>query len=200
MRRFCFGNRPARCRNDQSRLKAVLLSFERIPLKSSANVKLPFSLRWLPPDRQRKEVRLQYRFLDLRNQKCTGTLYCVRRSFPSLRAKCRSSGFLEIQTPILFTSSPEGTRYHDSEPTASRQVLCAPQAPQIFKQLLMVSGFDCYFQIAPCFRDEDAPGGPFPGEFYQLDFEMAFCVPRRCFCRRGDGTFLPCSGTSLIKP
>ena len=90
-------------------------------------------------------------------------------------------GYLEIQTPILTSSSPEGARLYCSLRASSREVLRLPQAPQQFKQLLMVSGFDKYFQIAPCFRDEDARADRSPGEFYQLDFEMAFATQEDVF-------------------
>jgi aspartyl-tRNA synthetase len=122
-----------------------------------------------------EDIRLKYRFLDLRNKKVHDNIVFRSEVIKFLRNKMDSLGFTEIQTPILTASSPEGARdfivpsrkYHG-------KFYALPQAPQIFKQLLMVSGFDRYFQIAPCFRDEDARSDRSPGEFYQLDFEMAF--------------------------
>ena len=123
-----------------------------------------------------EEVRLKYRFLDLRNQKVHSQIITF------LRAKMNEMGFNEIQTPILSTSSPEGARdYLIPSRKHKGKFYALPQAPQIFKQLLMVSGFDRYFQIAPCFRDEDARADRSPGEFYQLDFEMAFATQEDVF-------------------
>ena len=140
-----------------------------------------------------EEVRLKYRFLDLRNQKVHNNIMLRSQIITFLRAKMNEMGFNEIQTPILSTSSPEGARDYlipsrkhkgkfyalPQAPQQYKQLL--PQAPQIFKQLLMVSGFDRYFQIAPCFRDEDARADRSPGEFYQLDFEMAFATQEDVF-------------------
>jgi len=122
-----------------------------------------------------EETRLRYRFLDLRREAVHANIILRSSIISSIRRRMTNSGFLEIQTPILTASSPEGAR---DFLVPSRQhpgkFYALPQAPQQFKQLLMVSGFDKYFQIAPCFRDEDARADRSPGEFYQLDFEMAY--------------------------
>ena len=129
-----------------------------------------------------EEVRLKYRFLDLRNQKVHNNIMLRSQIITFLSAKMNEMGFNEIQTPILSTSSPEGARdYLIPSRKHKGKFYALPQAPQIFKQLLMVSGFDRYFQIAPCFRDEDARADRSPGEFYQLDFEMAFATQEDVF-------------------
>lgn len=123
----------------------------------------------------KEEIRLKYRFLDLRNEKVHNNMVMRSKIISFLRNRMTELGFLEMQTPILGASSPEGARdYLVPSRKYKGQFYALPQAPQIFKQLLMVSGFDRYFQIAPCFRDEDARADRSPGEFYQLDFEMAF--------------------------
>ena len=123
----------------------------------------------------REEVRLRYRFLDLRNSHMRDNMLLRSHVISALRHKMEELGFVEMQTPIFSTSSPEGARdYLIPSRKHHGKFYALPQAPQIFKQLLMVSGFDRYFQIAPCFRDEDARADRSPGEFYQLDFEMAF--------------------------
>ncbi len=130
----------------------------------------------------KEDVRLKYRFLDLRNPKVHQNIVLRSQVISFLRRKMTEMGFLEIQTPILSTSSPEGARDYLIPSRKHRGKFYAlPQAPQIFKQLLMISGFDRYFQIAPCFRDEDARADRSPGEFYQLDFEMAFATQEDVF-------------------
>lgn len=123
----------------------------------------------------REDLRLEYRFLDLRAKKQLENLKLRAKLIQFLRNQMIEQGFLEVQTPILTSSSPEGARdYLVPSRLYPGKFYALPQAPQQFKQLLMVSGIDKYFQIAPCFRDEDARADRSPGEFYQLDMEMAF--------------------------
>ncbi len=130
----------------------------------------------------REDVRLTYRFLDLRNKKVHDNILFRSEVIAYLRQKMTGLGFTEITTPILTCSSPEGARdYIIPSRKHEGKFYALPQAPQQFKQLLMTSGFDKYFQIAPCFRDEDARADRSPGEFYQLDFEMAFATQEDVF-------------------
>jgi len=146
---------------------------EKITVQSRASLSLPFEIS--ESKKVREEVRLCHRFLDLRNPDVKKNILLRAKVISYLRAKMESLGFTEIQTPILTSSSPEGARdYLVPSRKHHGKFYALPQAPQIFKQLLMVSGFDRYFQIAPCFRDEDARADRSPGEFYQLDFEMSF--------------------------
>lgn len=141
---------------------------------------LPFEI--ITSKETREDVRLKYRYLDLRNPKVRDNMIFRSRVISFLRQKMTDLGFLEIQTPILCASSPEGARdYIVPSRKFKGKFYALPQAPQQYKQLLMVSGFDKYFQIAPCFRDEDARADRSPGEFYQLDFEMSFATQEDVF-------------------
>ncbi len=145
----------------------------KIEVLGKAKNVLPFDI--ISSKNSSEEVRLKYRYLDLRNRKVRDYIIFRAKVIDFLRELMKKNDFLEIQTPILTASSPEGAR--DFIIPARKhhgKFYCLPQAPQIFKQLLMVSGFDKYFQIAPCFRDEDARSDRIYGEFYQLDFEMSF--------------------------
>lgn len=141
---------------------------------------LPFEI--MTSRETREDVRLKYRYLDLRNAKVKDNIIFRSQVIAFLRQKMTEMGFLEIQTPILCASSPEGARdYIVPSRKYKGKFYALPQAPQQYKQLLMVSGFDKYFQIAPCFRDEDARADRSPGEFYQLDFEMSFATQEDVF-------------------
>ena len=148
-------------------------------LGKSKNV-LPFEIN--NNQEVREDLRLEYRFLDLRNEKLHNNILLRSKILKTLREKMDELDFTEIQTPILANSSPEGARdYLVPSRLNPGEFYALPQAPQQFKQLLMVSGFDKYFQIAPCFRDEDPRADRAPGEFYQLDFEMSFATQEDVF-------------------
>ena len=151
----------------------VELHADHIEMLGRCKHMLPFEIH--DSTATREDIRLKYRFLDLRNPAIHQNIVLRSEVIRFLRRKMEDLGFLEIQTPILTASSPEGARDYLVPSRKHRGKFYAlPQAPQQFKQMLMVSGFDKYFQVAPCFRDEDARGDRSPGEFYQLDFEMAF--------------------------
>ena len=164
------------------RLKTGTVELFAKDLQVLGEVYRPLPFEVMTSKNTREEVRLKYRYLDLRNRKVMDNIIFRSQVIAFLREKMSSMGFLEIQTPILTASSPEGARdYIVPSRRFKGKFYALPQAPQQFKQLLMVSGFDRYFQIAPCFRDEDARADRSPGEFYQLDFEMAFATQEDVF-------------------
>ena len=153
---------------------------ESIEVLGPCQLGLPFEID--ASTQTREEVRLKYRYLDLRNRKIHDNIVLRSKILSYLRRQMEDLGFMEIQTPILTASSPEGARdYLVPSRKHKGKFYALPQAPQQFKQLLMASGFDRYFQIAPCFRDEDARQDRSPGEFYQLDFEMSFATQEDVF-------------------
>ncbi len=153
---------------------------DELKVLGTAKNNLPFEI--VTSKENREDLRLAYRFLDLRNPKVHRNMVLRSEVIRFLRDKMTEMGFLEMQTPILTASSPEGARdYLIPSRKHHGKFYALPQAPQIFKPLLMVSGFDRYFQIAPCFRDEDARADRSPGEFYQLDFELAFATQEEVF-------------------
>ncbi len=150
---------------------------EKITILGKCRAVLPFEINQKEAQEVREDLRLEYRFLDLRNDKIHKNILLRSKILKTMRDEMDRLGFTEIQTPILANSSPEGardflvpSRLHPGE------FYALPQAPQQFKQLLMISGFNKYYQIAPCFRDEDPRADRSPGEFYQLDFEMSFAT------------------------
>ena len=159
---------------------AIELEARSIETLGKVYRQLPFEV--MTSKEIREDVRLKYRYLDLRNKKVRNNMIYRSRIISFIRAKMEEMGFLEIQTPILCASSPEGARdYIVPSRKFKGKFYALPQAPQQYKQLLMVSGFDKYFQIAPCFRDEDARADRSPGEFYQLDLEMSFATQEDVF-------------------
>ncbi len=151
-----------------------------IEILGTCKPELPFEIN--SDVEAREDLRLEYRFLDLRNEKLHNNILLRSKILKALRDEMDELGFCEIQTPILANSSPEGARdYLVPSRLNPGEFYALPQAPQQFKQLLMVSGFNKYFQIAPCFRDEDPRADRAPGEFYQLDFEMAFSTQEDVF-------------------
>ena len=158
----------------------VEIRIEEIKILGKRTKSLPFEIN--SNQEIREDLRLQYRFLDLRNETLKNNLLLRAKLLQFLRNQMIEQGFLEVQTPILTSSSPEGARdYLVPSRLHAGKFYALPQAPQQFKQLLMVSGIDKYFQIAPCFRDEDARADRAPGEFYQLDLEMAYSTQEDVF-------------------
>ena len=158
----------------------IELAAEKINILGKVYDQLPFEIQ--TSKEIREDVRLKYRYLDLRNKKVKDAILFRSQVISFLRWKMSDMGFVELQTPILCASSPEGARdYIVPSRKYKGKFYALPQAPQQYKQLLMVSGFDKYFQIAPCFRDEDARADRSPGEFYQLDFEMSYATQEDVF-------------------
>lgn len=166
--------------NDKLETGTVEVKADKIEVLGPCQLGLPFEIH--KSTETREDVRLKYRYLDLRNKKIHDNIVLRSKVISYLRRQMEDMGFMEIQTPILTASSPEGARdYLVPSRKHKGKFYALPQAPQQFKQLLMASGFDKYFQIAPCFRDEDARQDRSPGEFYQLDFEMAFASQEDVF-------------------
>ena len=164
--------RTAETVNDRLPTGSVELDVAELDVRSRAEM-LPLQVN--ADQDSGEDVRLKYRFLDLRREKVHRNIMLRSKVIASIRRRMIDQGFTEFQTPILTSSSPEGARdFLVPSRIHPGQFYALPQAPQQFKQLLMVAGFDRYFQIAPCFRDEDARADRSPGEFYQLDFEMSF--------------------------
>jgi len=158
----------------------IELEAQSVTILGKVRKQLPFEI--MTSKEVREDVRLKYRYLDLRNKKVKDNMIFRSQVINYLRQKMTEMGFLEVQTPILCASSPEGARdYIVPSRKFKGKFYALPQAPQQYKQLLMVSGIDKYFQIAPCFRDEDARADRSPGEFYQLDFEMSFATQEDVF-------------------
>ena len=157
----------------------IEVRLDEAKLQSASDI-LPFQVA--QEEDYPEEMRLKYRFLDLRTERLHANIMLRSNVIASIRRRMIEQGFTEFQTPILTSSSPEGARdYLVPSRLHPGKFYALPQAPQQFKQLLMVSGFDRYFQIAPCFRDEDARADRSPGEFYQLDFEMSFVTQEDVF-------------------
>lgn len=173
-------NRPEETINRNIATGYIEIKAENIKVLGKVTKQLPFEV--YSANEAREDLRLKYRFLDLRNDRLHNNIILRSKIIQSIRKKMIDQNFLEIQTPILTSSSPEGARdYLVPSRVHPGKFYALPQAPQQFKQLLMVSGFDKYFQIAPCFRDEDARADRSPGEFYQLDLEMAFATQEDVF-------------------
>ena len=166
--------------NPKLKTGLVEILIEKIEVVGKRVKELPFTIG--ESEEVREDLRLKYRFLDLRGNKLKENLILRAKVIQFLREKMLEQDFLEVQTPILTSSSPEGARdYLVPSRVHPGKFYALPQAPQQFKQLLMVSGIDKYFQIAPCFRDEDARADRSPGEFYQLDMEMSFATQEDVF-------------------
>ena len=166
--------------NPKLKTGLVEIKIEEIKILGKRTKNIPFEIN--TTQEIREDLRLQYRYLDLRNERLQNNLKLRAQVLQFLRNQMQEQGFLEVQTPILTSSSPEGARdYLVPSRLPPGKFYALPQAPQQFKQLLMVSGFDKYFQIAPCFRDEDPRADRAPGEFYQLDMEMSFATQEDVF-------------------
>lgn len=172
--------RDADTYNEKLPTGTIELEAKKVTMLGQVYAQLPFEV--MTSKEVREDVRLKYRYLDLRNEKVKDNILFRSKVIAFLRSKMTDMGFMEIQTPILCASSPEGARdYIVPSRKYKGKFYALPQAPQQYKQLLMVSGIDKYFQVAPCFRDEDARADRSPGEFYQLDFEMSFATQEDVF-------------------
>ena len=166
--------------NEKIKTGLVEIYIDDIQILGKRTADLPFEVN--TEQEVREDLRLKYRYLDLRNDRLKSNIILRSKVIQFLREEMIKQGFLEVQTPILTSSSPEGARdYLVPSRLHEGRFYALPQAPQQFKQLLMVSGFDKYFQIAPCFRDEDARADRAPGEFYQLDMEMSYATQEDVF-------------------
>ena len=166
--------------NTKLKTGLVEIRIEEITILGKRTKNLPFEINTKQDIRE--DLRLQYRYLDLRSERLKNNLILRSKVIQYLRNQMIEQGFLEVQTPILTSSSPEGARdYLVPSRLHPGKFYALPQAPQQFKQLLMVSGIDKYFQVAPCFRDEDERADRAPGEFYQLDMEMSFATQEDVF-------------------
>jgi aspartyl-tRNA synthetase len=194
-------NRPAETVNRKLATGEIEVQIGAFTLQSTAEV-LP--LQVASDEDSGEEVRLRYRFLDLRRDKVHRNIVLRSQVIQSIRRRMIEQGFTEFQTPILTSSSPEGARdFLVPSRMHPGKFYALPQAPQQFKQLLMVAGFDRYFQIAPCFRDEDSRADRSPGEFYQLDFEMSFVTQEDVFAAIGPvlhGVFEEFAGVRQVTP
>ena len=167
-------------KNDKMKTGEIEVIATKIEILGNCKNVLPFEVN--TNQEVREDLRLEYRFLDLRNEKLHNNILLRSKILKTLRDKMDELDFTEIQTPILANSSPEGARdYLVPSRINEGEFYALPQAPQQFKQLLMVSGFNKYYQIAPCFRDEDPRADRAPGEFYQLDYEMSFATQEDVF-------------------
>ena len=172
--------RPEENVNDKISTGKVEVEIKNIIIQNNVLLPMPFEVE--KSHDVKEDLRLQYRFLDLRNESIHEKIVFRSKVLKCLRDKMDSMGFVEVQTPILTSSSPEGARdYLIPSRLHPGEFYALPQAPQQFKQLLMISGFDKYYQIAPCFRDEDPRADRAPGEFYQIDFEMSFATQEDVF-------------------
>ena len=194
--------RDAETVNAKLETGTIEVKADKLEVLGPSQLGLPFEID--ASTATREDVRLKYRFLDLRNPKIHNNIVLRSKILSFMRAQMEEMGFLEIQTPILTASSPEGARdYLVPSRKHKGKFYALPQAPQQFKQLLMASGFDRYFQIAPCFRDEDARQDRSPGEFYQLDFEMSFATQEDVFAVAEKvvyNTFKEFSGKKVSEP
>jgi aspartyl-tRNA synthetase len=174
-------NRPDNTANKKIKTGEIEIEAEKIEILNKSKV-LPFEIKELGAEETNEALRLKYRFIDLRRTELQSLLELKDKYIQYMRDYFHKIGFIEVQTPILANSSPEGARdFLVPSRLHPQKFYALPQAPQQFKQLLMVGGLDKYFQIAPCFRDEDPRMDRHYGEFYQLDMEMSFATQKIFF-------------------